>query len=301
MYSPTKGHPADTLKQWWRRYCVKTTSFWRKLRQNDVVLTLKRRYHYVMCLDDDNFKIIYRIKTTDCLLRISIQYYCMRSWWWVNIDLKNGLVSYMTLNDVDRGMEAFIISLALCLSDRLPPQRASSFELYFLNSLNKLLNKQSNWWWFETPRRSCNIHGTLNAVILWYFRRWLYRKLSFWQLPVQPATKMSSKWRHILYSAIIMLWESPVTDLYSVDELISLQYLFHDLLIQPQEVHMEPSLRVVTVPRERYLDIVGPWHHQRRLLLPCGVAWRRSYGRDIVVLRWRIRGEHLAPTRYQAG
>ena len=30
----------------------------------------------------------------------------------------------------------------------------------------------------------------------WNFNHWLHRKLSFWQLSVQPVMKISSKWRH---------------------------------------------------------------------------------------------------------
>ena len=30
----------------------------------------------------------------------------------------------------------------------------------------------------------------------WNFHHWLHRKLSFWQLPVQPTMKISSKWWH---------------------------------------------------------------------------------------------------------
>ena len=32
------------------------------------------------------------------------------------------------------------------------------------------------------------------------FNHWLHWKLSFWQLPVQPVTKISSKWRHFRFS-----------------------------------------------------------------------------------------------------
>ena len=33
------------------------------------------------------------------------------------------------------------------------------------------------------------------------FNHWLHWKLSFWQLPVQPVMKISSKWRHFRFSA----------------------------------------------------------------------------------------------------
>ena len=35
------------------------------------------------------------------------------------------------------------------------------------------------------------------------FRHWLYWKLSFRQFPVQPLMKISSKWRHFYFSAIV--------------------------------------------------------------------------------------------------
>ena len=34
----------------------------------------------------------------------------------------------------------------------------------------------------------------------WKFHHWLHRKLSFWQLSVQPVMKISSKWRHFRFS-----------------------------------------------------------------------------------------------------
>ena len=34
----------------------------------------------------------------------------------------------------------------------------------------------------------------------WNFNHWLHRKLSFWQLSVQPVIKISSKWRHFCFS-----------------------------------------------------------------------------------------------------
>ena len=34
----------------------------------------------------------------------------------------------------------------------------------------------------------------------WNFRHWLHWKLSEWQLPVQPVTKISSKWWHFRFS-----------------------------------------------------------------------------------------------------
>ena len=39
------------------------------------------------------------------------------------------------------------------------------------------------------------------------FNHWLHWKLSFWQLPVQPVMKISSKWRHFRFSVMMcLLW-----------------------------------------------------------------------------------------------
>ena len=35
------------------------------------------------------------------------------------------------------------------------------------------------------------------------FNHWLHWKLSFWQLPVQPVMKISSKWRHFRFSVCV--------------------------------------------------------------------------------------------------
>ena len=47
-------------------------------------------------------------------------------------------------------------------------------------------------------------HGSLlwydSVVILTKFHQWLHRKLSKWQLPVQPIAKISSTWRHLHFS-----------------------------------------------------------------------------------------------------
>ena len=45
----------------------------------------------------------------------------------------------------------------------IPSKRASNTEFWCAHviSLNKLLNKQSISWWFETPWRTCNVNVTL--------------------------------------------------------------------------------------------------------------------------------------------
>ena len=35
------------------------------------------------------------------------------------------------------------------------------------------------------------------------FNHWLHWKLSFWQLPVQPVMKISSKWRHFRFGGVV--------------------------------------------------------------------------------------------------
>ena len=46
----------------------------------------------------------------------------------------------------------------------------------------------------------------------WKFHHWLHRKLSFWQLSVQPVMKISSKWWHFRFSElnhinVILQWK----------------------------------------------------------------------------------------------
>ena len=41
----------------------------------------------------------------------------------------------------------------------------------------------------------------------WNFNHWLHRKLSFWQLSVQPVMKISSKWRHFCFSVPLTILE----------------------------------------------------------------------------------------------
>ena len=36
----------------------------------------------------------------------------------------------------------------------------------------------------------------------WHSHHWLHRKLSFWQLSVQPVMKISSKWQHFRFSDV---------------------------------------------------------------------------------------------------
>ena len=39
------------------------------------------------------------------------------------------------------------------------------------------------------------------------FNHWLHWKLSFWQLPVQPVMKISSKWRHFRFSVVLVFYD----------------------------------------------------------------------------------------------
>ena len=70
----------------------------------------------------------------------------------------------------------------------IPHTKASDAELwcFLLSASDKRLSKQPWGWWFETPS--------------WSLWRQCNGKLSFWQLPVQPVMKVSSKWRHFRFS-----------------------------------------------------------------------------------------------------
>ena len=50
----------------------------------------------------------------------------------------------------------------------------------------------------------CCIHTETEILSYWQnFHHWLHRKLSKWQLPVQPVMKISSIWRHFRFSAFV--------------------------------------------------------------------------------------------------
>ena len=42
-----------------------------------------------------------------------------------------------------------------------------------------------------------------------HFHHWLYRKLWFWRLAVQPEMKLSSKWRHFCFSELALCDGNP--------------------------------------------------------------------------------------------
>ena len=56
---------------------------------------------------------------------------------------------------------------------------------------------RSNSWYTMADRLSTE---TKMSSFWWKFHHWLHRKLSFWQLSVQPVMKISSKWRHFRFS-----------------------------------------------------------------------------------------------------
>ena len=77
----------------------------------------------------------------------------------------------------------------------------------------KLLNKQSKDQWFETTRLSCDIIVMFHWITVllkciielemsfyWNFCHWFHRMLSFWQLSVQPVTKILPQWWHFCFS-----------------------------------------------------------------------------------------------------
>ena len=65
--------------------------------------------------------------------------------------------------------------------------------IYGNNNIGSLLTNQDklNWCWITEVEMSS---------FWWNFHHWLHWKLSKWQLPVQPAMKISSKWRHLHFS-----------------------------------------------------------------------------------------------------
>ena len=59
--------------------------------------------------------------------------------------------------------------------------------------------------WFGDDLKHLNTYSmplTVTEMLSfwWNFHHWLHRKLSKWQLPVQPVMKISSKWQHFHFS-----------------------------------------------------------------------------------------------------
>ena len=54
--------------------------------------------------------------------------------------------------------------------------------------------------WVNKSRGLTNFIETEMSSFGWNFCQWLYRKLSFWQLLVQPVMKISTKWWHFRFS-----------------------------------------------------------------------------------------------------
>ena len=54
----------------------------------------------------------------------------------------------------------------------------------------------------------CAISLVYTETEMWSFwrnlRHWMHWKLSFWQVPMQPVTKISSKWRHFHFSLAVL-------------------------------------------------------------------------------------------------
>ena len=133
-------------------------------------------------------------------------------------------------------METFSALLAICagnspVTGEFPAQRpvTRNFDVFFGLCMNKRLSKQSSGWWFGTPSRQwwrhCNGFTVIYRIcVLWNkrnFRHCLHRKLSFWQLTVQPMTKISPKW-HFHFSV-----RSSSTTIFILTKYISrLPYLY---------------------------------------------------------------------------
>ena len=57
-------------------------------------------------------------------------------------------------------------------------------------------------------RLSSSYIETKMSSFSWNFNHWLHWKFSFWQLPVQPVMKISSKWRHFRFSVPVVPMET---------------------------------------------------------------------------------------------
>ena len=53
---------------------------------------------------------------------------------------------------------------------------------------------------YDSRERYRSITETKMSSFWWNLHHWLHRKLSKWQLSVQPVMKLSSKWRHFRFS-----------------------------------------------------------------------------------------------------
>ena len=71
----------------------------------------------------------------------------------------------------------------------------------------KLTLRKCLWWLTQShnlPVMLSRHASETKMSSFWYnFHHWLHRKLSFWQLSVQPVMKISSKWRHFRFSVVI--------------------------------------------------------------------------------------------------
>ena len=43
----------------------------------------------------------------------------------------------------------------------------------------------------------------MSLILIVNFHHWLHRKLSFWQLSVQPVVKITSKWQHLRFGDLV--------------------------------------------------------------------------------------------------
>ena len=96
-------------------------------------------------------------------------------------------------------METFAALLALCagnspVTDEFPTQRpvTRSFDVFFVQRLNKRLSKHSSGWWFETPSRSlwrhCNVSVADTAYQCEYIRWFIFKTIA--KLQNNPHTTL---------------------------------------------------------------------------------------------------------------
>ena len=104
-------------------------------------------------------------------------------------------------------------------------------DLYIIHSWN---NSQQPAFWLKIKVISFTagyVIGYVPVIMVAYtetkmssfwrnFNHWLHWKLSFWQLPVQPVMKISSKWRYFRFSVAVHSWELTAEDFQGNDHAI---------------------------------------------------------------------------------
>ena len=66
----------------------------------------------------------------------------------------------------------------------------------------KLLAVIRHWLVLAIPLTRMPFHCTVAMSFWWNIRHWLHRKLSFWQLPMQPVMKNLSIWSNFRFGVV---------------------------------------------------------------------------------------------------